>query len=207
MDTFEIDRGMRQGCPLLPLLFALTIVPLAALLRADEGIKGCRVNALEEKTSLYADDMLIYLAEAEGSLTNALDRISGFGRYSGFKVNWNKSIVFRLNPEYTPRMPLDVPLQVVSCFQYLGVEIQLPLNTYISNNISPLLLHLRENLQTWNRLPLKLLGRINMFKMIYLPRFLYLFWRPPFYISKKMFTGIKRYSLPFFGALNHLECS
>lgn len=75
-------RDTRHGCPLLLLLFALAIEPLAAQLRADREVKGGWINTMEEKTSLYADDILLYLAE--GSLVTALNRITGFGKYSGF---------------------------------------------------------------------------------------------------------------------------
>lgn len=71
-DTYEIRRGTRKGCPLSPLLFTIAIETLAAMIRADTTVKGCRLNDLEEKTSLYADDMLLYLADARGSLSQAL---------------------------------------------------------------------------------------------------------------------------------------
>lgn len=83
--------------------------------------------------------MLLYLADVDGSLITALNIISKFDVYSGFKVNWNKSTVFSFDPMFTSRMPLDFPLQVVPKFRYLGIEIQLPLSTYISNNISTLI--------------------------------------------------------------------
>lgn len=122
-DKFHIARSTRQGCPMSPLLFSLAKEPLVALLRVDKDIRGCSINAVEKNTSLYADDMLLYLAEAEGSLTTALDRISGFGRYSGFKVNWNKSIIFSFQSDYAASLAPDVSLKVVSRFRYLGVEV------------------------------------------------------------------------------------
>lgn len=135
-DSFKIGWGTWQGCPLLPLLFSLAIEPLAAMLRA---VKGCWINTLEEKNSLYADDILLYLADADGPLTNALGIILRFGACFGFKVNWSRSIVFPFDPLFAPTMPPDVPLRVVSRFQYLRVEIQLPPSTYSSNNLFPLM--------------------------------------------------------------------
>lgn len=79
----------------------------------------------------------------------------------------------------------DAPLQVVNRFRYLGVEIQLPLKAYISNNLTSLIQRLKMNLQTWSKLPLNLLGRISVIKIIYLPRFQYIFWHAPTYILKK----------------------
>lgn len=67
----------------------------------------------------------------------------------------------------------------------------------MDNNISPLVVRMKENLQTWHRLPLNLLGRINIYKMIYLPRFLYLLWHAPVYIAKKVFKGINKILLSF----------
>lgn len=40
---------------------------------ADVAVKGYWINTLEEKTSLYADNMLLYLADADVSVVAALD--------------------------------------------------------------------------------------------------------------------------------------
>lgn len=72
---FLIKRGTRQRCPLSPLLFALAIEPLEALIRSSGEVRGLMIGGLEGKVSLYADDMLIYLADPQSSLPTLLDII------------------------------------------------------------------------------------------------------------------------------------
>lgn len=119
--------------------------------------------------------MILDQEYAGGSLAAALSRITRFGGYSGFKVNWEKSLILPICPEYSPGLLPDVPLKIVSRFRHLGVEVHLPANTYIKNNPCPLMVRLKDNLQTWTKLPLNLLGRINIYKMIYHPRL----WHAP----------------------------
>lgn len=204
-DPFPIHWGTRQGCPLSPLLFALAIERLAALLRQHTSIRGCRIGTLEEKTSLYAYDMLLYLADDDTSLSTALETIAHFGHFSSFRVNWSKSVIFPFDPQYTPELPPSITLQVVAKFRYLGVEVQQPVQCYVINNISPLIQRLKHTLVTWTKLPLNLLGRINIFKMIYLPCFLYLFWQAPVYLPKKLFWRLMPFSSLFCGVRALLE--
>lgn len=71
-ETSPLGRGTHQGCPLSPGLFAIA-------LRAETGVKGIAVGAIEEKVSLYADDTLLYLVDASQSLRKALDLFKDFG--------------------------------------------------------------------------------------------------------------------------------
>lgn len=61
--VFDLSRGMRQGCPLSPLLYALASEPLAMSVQANPEIRG-----KTEKISMYADDILLYLATSGPSL-------------------------------------------------------------------------------------------------------------------------------------------
>lgn len=81
---FNLHRGTRQGCPLSPLLFALTIEPLAIALRSSTEIKGIIRGQAEHKVSLYADDMLIYMSDLEVGLPKMLEQFSSFGKISGY---------------------------------------------------------------------------------------------------------------------------
>ena len=53
---FKIERGVRQGCPLSPYLFVLSVEVLAKAFKRNSNIRGIHVNQEEIKVSQYADD-------------------------------------------------------------------------------------------------------------------------------------------------------
>lgn len=65
-DPISLQRGLRQVCPLSPLLYTLMIEPSAIKIRSDDQIKGIRIpggNGRQTKLSQYADDMTLLLAD------------------------------------------------------------------------------------------------------------------------------------------------
>ena len=92
-DTFKVESGVRQGCPLSVILFILAMEPLACALRQDQSIRGLLVpgsNGREAKMTLYMDDMTI-LGTDNSSLVKALRWSDCFSRASGAKLNRAKS--------------------------------------------------------------------------------------------------------------------
>lgn len=53
---YPMERGVRQGHPLLPFLFVLHVEILATQIRNDENIKGLSVGGNETKLLQYADN-------------------------------------------------------------------------------------------------------------------------------------------------------
>lgn len=62
--SFLIQRGVRQGCPLSLLLFNLVTEVLARVIRNNILIQGIETQFGIHKISLYADDIVVFFAES-----------------------------------------------------------------------------------------------------------------------------------------------
>jgi hypothetical protein len=63
LKPFLLKSGMRQGCLLSPLLFNIVLEFLIRAIRQDQEIKGIQIGKEEDKLSLVADDMILYLKD------------------------------------------------------------------------------------------------------------------------------------------------
>lgn len=53
--------GVKQGCPLSPVLFSIVIESLVIVARISSSIQGIVISPLEYKIVLYADDALLFV--------------------------------------------------------------------------------------------------------------------------------------------------
>ena len=90
--SFPRQRGVGQGCPCAPLLFALAIDPLARALKARlTGIQVSKSPQVFAKVSLCADDTMI-LVSTNQDVTRARGSLDQYMRASGARLNWKKSM-------------------------------------------------------------------------------------------------------------------
>ncbi|XP_020690957.2 uncharacterized protein LOC110105699 [Dendrobium catenatum] len=91
---FPSSSGLRQGCPLSPMLFSVVMDAFSCALNASNFI-GISLNGFLVNHLLYADDILVF---GEASLDNATilnNVLSSFDMESGLAVNYSKcSILF-----------------------------------------------------------------------------------------------------------------
>ena len=63
LEAFPLKSDTRQGCPLSPLLFNIVLEVLARAIRQGKEIKSIQLGKEEDKLSLFADDMIVYLED------------------------------------------------------------------------------------------------------------------------------------------------
>ena len=115
LKPFLLKSGMRQGCPLSPLLFNIVLEVLATAIRVGNEIKGIQIGKEESKFSLCADDMIFYIENPKDTTRKLLELINGYSQVAGYKINTQKFLAFLYtNNEKTEReIKETIPFTIV----------------------------------------------------------------------------------------------
>ena len=85
---FKINSGVKQGCPLSPILFIIIIEVLHSQFRLNDNIK--QNHLIKQKSQGYADDTLL-LINNNDELNEFYNEIKIYCNITGAKVNDDKS--------------------------------------------------------------------------------------------------------------------
>lgn len=142
--TFPLSNGTRQACPLSPLLFILSLEPLAAAIRNCPNVTGVYLRQREYKPSIFTDDVLLMLTRPHTSLPSLHNILRSFSAISGYKINAAK----------TEALPINItPL---NSLKYLGVQLTASYSTLYQTKFPPFK-EINSLLTHWTALPLSLL--------------------------------------------------
>ena len=192
----KIQRGVKQGCPLSPILFALCLDVLLHKLRRIPGIK----------TFAFADDLAVETPRFE-NIVKALQTISEFSRLSGLGLNIDKTKILTSKPirDGLKRCLLREGfegIEFVSSFTYLGVLMGRNITTI--DIFTPALdkFHTRLKSITHILKPKSINKRIIIFNVYLLTIFYYLaqFYIIPYkQIVMKVRDACRKHIIPFGG--------
>jgi exonuclease III len=170
--TFKLERSVRQGCPLAPYLFLLTVDVLGQMLQhPGNDVKGLRLPDDSTITNqMFADDTLLLLDGTPDNLNKAIEVIKRFGAASGAKLNLHKSIGVWVS--HTPRtwnwgedegLKWLMPGEVT---KYLGYPFGINITQQEKDN--KMLNQVRKHLHRWACNKLSLAGRIMVSNQVIL---------------------------------------
>ena len=162
---FSTSRGVRQGCPLLPLLYVLSIEVLAAAIRTSPEVEGVLMpQSLEQfKFSRYADDTTIAVS-TDASIATIFGIYDQYGLASGAPLNRGKSKGMWLG---TWKQRTDTPfgIQYVQELPLLGAVFS-ALTDYSLPTWEPAVAKLEKRLSNWLGRRLSFQGKAVVINML-----------------------------------------
>src|SRR6218665_462230 len=117
----KVGRGVRQGCPLSPLLFNIYIEELVR--EAVEDLEGgIKVGGRGIKALRFADDQAM-VAKSQKGLQAMMDRLDRTSREYGMKINIKKTKVLKISKGEETMVRINIggkEIEQVKEFCYLG---------------------------------------------------------------------------------------
>uniref|UniRef100_A0A8C5MBI0 Reverse transcriptase domain-containing protein n=1 Tax=Leptobrachium leishanense TaxID=445787 RepID=A0A8C5MBI0_9ANUR len=199
-ETFQIRNGTRQGCPLSPLLFALTLEPFLESIRRNAAIPGWEGRRHSHKVSAYADDLLFYVLDPLRTLPEIVSEFETYGHLANLKLNMDKSEILNLTADTATERAIRRIHPFTWCaarMKYLGLWLTKSPQDLFKENLLPLWADISRDLVRWKPLKVSWFGKISILKMNVLPRLLYLFQTLPVHIPTAFLQQVRSSSSRF----------
>ena len=174
--SFNVERGIRQGCPLSSLLFILAAEFLANKVTENKNIRPIELQGydFQLKSLQYADDTLFFVQD-ENSLDQILNELQFFGDVAGPQINKDKTFMIWLGDQSKcwnlDKYHLKWANKPV---RYLGHYIYSNNDTALELEWEQKLSKLQNILNSWSKRSLTIFGRVTILKSLALSQITHL---------------------------------
>ena len=176
-EFFQLNRGVRQGCPLSPYLFILCVEILGNAIRNCDQIKGICVLDSECKISQYADDTTLILDGSEKSMQKSFSLLDSFASISGLRINYEKTEALWIGAMRFQRRKIAA-YQNISWPSHkvkaLGVWLSTVKEESITLNYEEKKETISKTIENWQFRRLTLLGKIVVIKSLLASQLIYI---------------------------------
>ena len=174
-EFFKMERGVRQGCPLAPLLFLCTVELLGRSIRDDPNIRGVIIdkNRRPIKILQFADDTTFFLRD-QIDFREVLSKIKQFAIFSGLHLNIQKCKAMILDKKVKQEGKME-EIQLVNQIKILGIYFSSQYQPIeLEENIEPKIEQLEKVCNTWAKRNLTIIGKILILKTFGISLFIHL---------------------------------
>jgi exonuclease III len=174
--SFNLKRGVHQGCPLSALLFIILVQVLQTMLSQRKDISGVTIDNHEIKILQMADDTTILTSDVE-DIPKILQLLKDFQEISGLKTNVEKTIAYRMGKivqmdENVPINKYDLTWRTLPV-NLLGINITNDKDHSIENNFIDKLQSMDLLTRIWSRRNLSIKGKLTIINSILIPKLIY----------------------------------
>lgn len=165
---FPVKRSVRQGCPLAPFLFLLTVELLSIYVK-NSTVKGINIFNKEIKITQLADDTALFLSD-KYQVSHAISLVQKFSEASGLQLNTSKCEILCL---FDCNEKTIYNIAVKKKVKYLGILISKDYTERQQENFLPKLNKTKNILNLWTQRDTSIWGRNLLSKAEGISRFIY----------------------------------
>ena len=170
-EFFELQNGIRQGCPISGLLFILVAEILAISIRSNPNIKGLNIYGRNHVINQLADDTTLFLSDTD-SVKYSLILLENFAKVSGLRINRDKTeCVIIVGGKYINKnleLGISWNSSDTTFFKTLGVWFSINKNEMIKKNLEEKFQKMQNLTYMWMSRGLSLVGKIVVLKSLIL---------------------------------------